>query len=80
MFRIIRGNRLGPAGYDSATDEFADAREDEVGYVSNIDAVESCHPCDAAVDRKEKLTPADSPEPESERAGSHRQKYELPSA
>ncbi len=80
MFRILRVNGLRAAGDDSATDEFADAGEDEVGYVSDVYAVECCCPCDAAVDREEKPAPADSPQEEGEGSGGHGKEDELPAA
>ena len=80
MFRIIRRERLRPSGYDSAADEFAYARKKEVGYVADIDTVEGGDTGDAGVDGQKELAPAEGSEPEGERAGSHGQKNELPSA
>ena len=80
MFRHSRVNRLRAAGDDSASYEFADAGEYEVGDVSDVDAVEGCDAGDAAVDRQQELAPADGPEPEGRRTCGHGQDDELPSA
>ena len=71
---------LRSAGDDSAADEFADAGEDEVGYVADVHSVESSEAADRRVEGKEELTPSYGPEPEGERSGRHGEEDEFPAA
>ena len=80
MFRTGRVCRYGTAGDDSAADEFAYAGEYEVGYVSDVDAVECCGAADGIVDGQKKKAPAHCTEKECKRTCNHRKDDELPSA
>ena len=74
----VDGN--GSARDDSAADELADTREDEVRYVSDVHSVESRGFRDAVVDRKQELAPAEGTEQEGRCTRSHRKNDEFPSA
>ena len=80
MLRIRRIDRLRATGDDSAADEFSDTWEDEVGYVTYVDAVEGCGAGYAVVDREKKLAPTDGPYPECSGTCDHRKKDKLPTA
>ena len=59
------------SGYDSTADELTDTWKYEIGDITDIDSVECSGARNAVIDRKEKSSPAKSPQPESERTCYH---------
>ena len=71
---------FGPACHHTASNEFSYAWKYEICDISDIDGIERSDPSCRRVDRKQKLSPPDSPELEGCDSCDHGQYDELPSA